>query len=156
MVSKMKDPRGHAKVFGLANINQVNFLDRYYPSVLSLWPGRYTGTGSDQIGLEYGVSCSGVPGAGATLWEPDPWPAPPTSGTHLLFSLILYQYFPEPDSLNPDPAFQVNPDTDPDPGFWWPKTDRKNYSRNLLILFSVLGIRIRRIRMFLCSRIRIH
>ncbi len=25
------------------------------------------------------------------------------------------------DSLNLDPAFQLNPDTVPDPGFWWPK-----------------------------------
>jgi hypothetical protein len=23
----------------------------------------------------------------------------------------------DPDSLNPDPAFQLNPDPDPDPGF---------------------------------------
>ncbi len=29
----------------------------------------------------------------------------------------------DPDSLNPDPAFQVNMDTDP--GFWWPKTEEK-------------------------------
>ncbi len=37
----------------------------------------------------------------------------------------------DPDSLNsdqdtdPDPAFQVNPDSDKDPRFWWPKTEEK-------------------------------
>jgi hypothetical protein len=39
----------------------------------------------------------------------------------------------DPDSMNPDPdkdpAFDVNPN--PDPGFWWPKSEKKNTAENL-------------------------
>ncbi len=33
----------------------------------------------------------------------------------------------DPDLLNsdPDPAFQVKPDSGPDPGFRWPKIEKK-------------------------------
>ncbi len=34
----------------------------------------------------------------------------------------------ESRAVDPDPAFQVNPD--PDPGFWWQKTEEKNTAEN--------------------------
>jgi hypothetical protein len=34
----------------------------------------------------------------------------------------------DPDSINPDPAFQVNPDPDTDPGFLWPKIEEEKNS----------------------------
>ncbi len=36
---------------------------------------------------------------------------------------------------DPDPAFQVNPDTDPDPVFWWPIIEEKKYSWNFFFFF---------------------
>ncbi len=46
----------------------------------------------------------------------------------------------DPDSLNldmdPDLAFQVNPDTDPDPGFSWRKTLEKITAENLFIFMG--------------------
>ncbi len=49
----------------------------------------------------------------------------------------------DPDTLNPDlgPALKVNEDTEtdpvpnPDPGFWWPKIERKKTAENLLKIF---------------------
>jgi hypothetical protein len=38
-------------------------------------------------------------------------------------------------AVDPDSAFQVNPDTDPDPGFWWPKTEEKKSSKKFFFLF---------------------
>jgi hypothetical protein len=33
-------------------------------------------------------------------------------------------------AVDPDRAFQVNPDADTNPRFLWPKTEGKKYSRN--------------------------
>jgi hypothetical protein len=45
---------------------------------------------------------------------------------------------PDPDPLNPDPAFHVNPDPvpDPDSGFWWPKIEGKNTAEENYIFFD--------------------
>ncbi len=39
--------------------------------------------------------------------------------------------------VDPESTFQVNPDTDPDPGFWWPKIKKKKYSWNFLSKIAI-------------------
>ncbi len=51
MSCKMKDPRGHAKVFKLTNINQVNFLDIVLQLLFIRVPWKDTGTGSAWISV---------------------------------------------------------------------------------------------------------
>jgi hypothetical protein len=45
----------------------------------------------------------------------------------------------ENSDTDPDPAFQVNPDPDTDPGFWWPEIEEeKNTNENFVKSFFLL------------------
>ena len=38
----------------------------------------------------------------------------------------------DPDQMNPEPDPECQVNKDPDPGFWWPKIERKKYTRKII------------------------
>ncbi len=46
--------------------------------------------------------------------------------------------FANPNSSDPDPAFQVN--LEPDPGFWWSKIEKNKDEQKIIFFWSKIAI----------------